>query len=145
MIHKKAQIQYGTITIPYYIIKSKRVKTSEIIIGSDKVTIRTPLNKNLSEIRRIVSDKASWILKKQKEYKEAIPQIIKPTFKEDSMLSYLGKNYPLRILNETEPENNSIGFIDGQFITTKSSKKILIFTFIFLNFFIVRKLVKDNF
>ena len=88
MIQKKGKIQYGTITIPYYIIKSKRVKTSEIIVDSDKVTIRTPLNKNLSEIRRIVSDKASWIIKKQKEYKEAIPQITKPTFEEGSTLPW---------------------------------------------------------
>jgi predicted metal-dependent hydrolase len=79
MIQRKGKIQYGTITIPYYIIKSKRIKTSEIIVDSNKVTVRTPLDKNFSEIRRIVSDKASWILKKQKEYRETIPQIIKPS------------------------------------------------------------------
>jgi predicted metal-dependent hydrolase len=113
MTQKKAKIQYGTITIPYYIIKSKRVKTSEIIVDSDKVTIRTPLNKNLSEIRRIVSDKASWILKKQKEYKEAIPTILKPTFEDGSTLPYFGRNYPLRILKENQPKH-SIEFIDGE-------------------------------
>jgi predicted metal-dependent hydrolase len=79
MIHKKAKIQYGTTTIPYHIIKSKRIKTSEIIVDSDKVTIRTPLNKSLSDIHNIISGKAAWILKNQKEYKETIPQIIKPT------------------------------------------------------------------
>ena len=42
MINSKGQIQYGTITIPYHIIKSKRIKTSEIIVESEKVTIRTP-------------------------------------------------------------------------------------------------------
>jgi predicted metal-dependent hydrolase len=109
--------------VAYYIIKSKRIKTSEIIIDSDRVTIRTPLNKNLSEIHRIVSDKASWILKKQKEYREAIPQIIKPTFEEDSTLPYLGKNYPLRILKEIHSENN-IELTDGEFIIRiKSSKE----------------------
>jgi hypothetical protein len=123
MIQKKGKIQHGTITIPYYIIKSKRIKTSEIIVDSDRVTIRTPLNKNLSEIRRIVSDKASWIIKKQKEYKEAIPQIIKPTFEEGSTLPYLGRNYPLRILKENHSENN-IDLIDGEFIIRiKSSKE----------------------
>jgi hypothetical protein len=34
MIQKKGKIQHGTITIPYYIIKSKRIKTSEIIVES---------------------------------------------------------------------------------------------------------------
>jgi predicted metal-dependent hydrolase len=57
----KSKIQYGTISIPYHIIKSKRVKTSEIIVDADKVTIRTPLNKDLSEIRGIVSNKAQWL------------------------------------------------------------------------------------
>jgi predicted metal-dependent hydrolase len=96
------QIQYGRRTISYYIIKSKRVKTSEIIVDADKVTIRTPLNKELSEIQAILLDKARWILKKQKEYKEAIPELIKPTFEEDSILPYLGRNYPLIIHKEQE-------------------------------------------
>ena len=68
---KKSKIQFGTITIPYNIIKSKRIKTSEIIVDADKVTIRTPLNKETSEIRKLVLDKASWIIKKQKEYKDS--------------------------------------------------------------------------
>src|SRR5690348_4778966 len=111
---RKAKIQYGTISIPYHIIKSKRVKTSEIIVDADKVTIRTPLNKDLSEIRGIVSDKARWILKKQKEYRERSLQITKPTFGEHSTLPYLGKNYPLRILKK-QPTND-IRFIGGEFI-----------------------------
>jgi predicted metal-dependent hydrolase len=38
-------------------------------------------------------------------------------------LPYLGKNYPLRILKEKQPENN-IDFIDGEFIIKiKSSKE----------------------
>jgi predicted metal-dependent hydrolase len=78
---------------PYDIIKSKRIKTSEIIVDADKVTIRTPLNKDISEIRKLILDKASWILKKQKEYKEIVPQIVKPTFQEGSTLQYLGKDY----------------------------------------------------
>jgi hypothetical protein len=39
----KAKIQYG-------IIKSKCIKTSEIIIDADKVTIR--LNKDIPEVRK---------------------------------------------------------------------------------------------
>jgi hypothetical protein len=51
------------------------------------------------------------------------PQIIKPTFEIGSTLPYLGKNYPLRILKEKEPENN-IELIDGEFIIKiKSSKE----------------------
>lgn len=74
MIHSKGRIKYGTITIPYHIVKSRRIKTSEIIVEPDKVTIRTPLNKSQSDIEGVIAGKAQWILKKQKEYKETIPQ-----------------------------------------------------------------------
>ncbi len=121
MIHSKGEIQYGMATIPYHIIKSKRVKTSEIIVDSDKVTIRTPLDKNLADIKKIVSGKASWILKKQKEYRETIPQIIKPTYREGSTLPYLGRNYPLRIIRN-QPEYN-IKFFDGEFVAKIKSSK----------------------
>ncbi len=114
MIHSKGKVQYGTTTIPYHIIKSKRIKTSEIIVDSDKVTIRTPLNKDISDIQRIISGKASWILRKQKEYKETIPQIIKPTYEEGSTLPYLGRNYTLKILKRNQSEDN-IKFLDGEF------------------------------
>jgi predicted metal-dependent hydrolase len=121
MIHSKGKIQYGTITIPYHIVKSKRVKTSEIIVESDKVTIRTPLNKSQSDIEGIISGKASWILKKQKEYKETIPQIIKPTYGEGSTLPYLGRNYPLRIIKNQSEYN--IKFCDGEFTIEMESSK----------------------
>lgn len=69
----KAKIQYG-------IIKSKCIKTSEIIIDADKVTTRTPLNKVISEVRKLLLDKAGWILKKHNEYKDTIPKIVRLLF-----------------------------------------------------------------
>jgi predicted metal-dependent hydrolase len=100
------------------------IKTSEIIVDSDKVTIRTPLNKSLSDIKRIISGKASWILKKQRVYKETIPQITKPTYEEGSTLPYLGRNYPLRIIKNQSEYN--IQFVDrGSSVSSKySSTKI---------------------
>jgi predicted metal-dependent hydrolase len=109
------KIQYGTVTISYDIIRSKRIKTSEIIVDADKVTIRTTLNKDISEIRKLVLGKASWILKKQKEYKDTIPEIVKPSFQEGSTLPYLGKDYPIKIFKRQQPKN-SISFVDQQFV-----------------------------
>jgi predicted metal-dependent hydrolase len=70
MIQQKDKVKYGTITIPYHIIKTRRIKTSELIVDTDTITVRTPYNKDKTEIRRLVLDKASWILKKQREYRE---------------------------------------------------------------------------
>ena len=110
----KGEISYGNTIISYSIIKTRRRKTSEIIVDKDIVEIRTPLDKPDYEIRNIVRNKANWILKKQKEYRDMIPEVLKPTFKDGSTLPYLGKNYPLKILNREA--RNSIGFVDGQFI-----------------------------
>ena len=92
---KDDKIQYGSVTIPYDIIRSKRIKTSEIIVDAYKITIRTPLDKDISEIRKLILGKASWILKKQKEYKDTVPQIVKPSFQHGSTLPYHGKDYPI--------------------------------------------------
>jgi predicted metal-dependent hydrolase len=81
MIQQKDKVKYGTTTIPYYIIKTRRIKTSELIVDADTITVRAPFDKDKKEIERLVLDKASWILKKQKEYRETKPEIIKPSFK----------------------------------------------------------------
>ena len=131
MIYQKDRIRYGATTIPYNIIKTGRVKTSEVIVDADTtVTVRTPLEKNKHEIQRIVLDKASWILQKQWEFKKSTTQLIKPTFKENSTLPYLGKNYPLVIIKKKKPsENEELQFISGEFVATikssKNSKKVL--------------------
>jgi predicted metal-dependent hydrolase len=44
-------------TIEYYHIKSKRVKTSEIIVDDGKIVIRTPYHKPLSEIENLIKRK----------------------------------------------------------------------------------------
>jgi len=114
-------VKYGTTTIPYYIIKTKRIKTSELIVDADTITVRAPLDKNNSEIQRLVLDKARWILKKQREYKDTTPQIAKPSFKEDTTLPYLGKNYPLTI--NRNQGGNTIEMVDGKFIARLKSVK----------------------
>jgi len=119
---KQDMVKYGTATIPYYIIKTRRIKTSELIVDANTITVRAPLDKDKSEIQRLVLDKASWILKKQREYKDIIPQINKPSFKENSALPYLGNNYPLTInLNQSR---NNIEIADGKFSVQVKAKKL---------------------
>jgi len=72
------------------------------------------LDKNKSEIQRLVLEKASWILKKQREYRDMTPQVIKPSFKEDTTLPYLGKNYPLTV--NRNQARNTIEMVDGKFV-----------------------------
>jgi predicted metal-dependent hydrolase len=114
MIQQIDKIKYGTITIPYQVIKTRRSKTSEVIVDADTVTVRAPMDKDKKELQKIVLDKASWILKKQREYRDTILQISKPSFKEHTTLPYLGKNYPLAI--DKNQEINTIEMVDGKFV-----------------------------
>ena len=108
MIYQKDKVRYGTTTIPYHIIKTKRVKTSEVIVDADTtITVRTPLEKNKHEIQRIVLDKASWILQKQREFRKSTPQLVRPTFKENSTLPYLGKNHLLVIIKKDKKQSEN--------------------------------------
>jgi predicted metal-dependent hydrolase len=130
MIYQKDRVRYGTTTIPYHIIKTGRVKTSEVIVDANTttITVRTPLEKNKHEIQRMVLDKASWILEKQREFRKNTSQLIKPTFKENSTLPYLGKNYPLVIIKKKnknkKQSENELQLTNGEFVATiKSSSK----------------------
>ena len=76
------KLHYGTSVIDYSVVRSRRIKTSEIIVDAENVIIRTPYDKSLEEINDIIRGKAKWIRTKQSEYKLADPEIVKPVFQE---------------------------------------------------------------
>jgi|SRR5215207_1729466 len=122
MIQQKDKVKYGTTTIPYYIIRSRRIKSSELIVDADTIIVRAPYNKDKTEIQRLVLDKATWILKKQKEHRETKPELKKPSFKENTTLPYFGKNYSL-IINKNQATNN-LEVVDGKFEVNIVSAKL---------------------
>jgi predicted metal-dependent hydrolase len=122
MIHQKDKVRYGAITIQFHIIKTGRIKTSEVIVGADTITVRAPYGKDKLEIQRLILDKASWILKKQRKYRETIPAVTKPSFEENTDLPYLGVNYPLKI--DKEQIKDSIDLVDGKFVVKAKPTKI---------------------
>jgi len=68
----KDKIRYGNRVIEYTIVKSKRRKTSEILVDGTGVEVRTPLVKKDSEIKKMVDDKKQWIFKKYLEFSDKI-------------------------------------------------------------------------
>jgi predicted metal-dependent hydrolase len=122
MICQQDRVKYGTATITYCIIKSGRIKTSELIVDANTIIVRAPMNKDMVEIQRIVLDKAGWILKKQKQYREMVPELIKPSFDNKTTLPYFGRNYSTIIINN-EPRN-SIELVDGKFLVQSKSAKL---------------------
>ena len=117
------QIQFGKSIIKYSVIKTKRAKTSQIVVDRDNVIVRTPLAKSKSEIQDIVKDKAAWIYKKQFEFKKQKSSIVKPTYSNGSTLPYLGKNCILEV--KTNQNKTSIQFRNSKFIISLKSKRSL--------------------
>ena len=68
----KDKIRYGNSVIEYTVIKSKRRKTSEILVDGTGVEVRTPLIKKDSEIKKMVDDKKQWIFRKHLEFSDKI-------------------------------------------------------------------------
>ena len=117
------QVKFGKSIIKYSIIKSKRAKTSQIVVDRDNVIVRTPLIKSKSEIEEIVKDKAGWIYKKQFEFKKQKSPIVKPTYSDGSTLPYLGKNRILKI--NLDQKKNNVKYSNSRFIINLTGKRFL--------------------
>ena len=75
----KNKIRYGKTIIQYKVVKSKRRKTSEIIVDEKGVEVRTPITKKDSQIKQLVDDKKRWIFKKKLEFSDRTRKKIKKT------------------------------------------------------------------
>ena len=115
--HKHVLLSGSVVAIEYYHIPRKRVRTSEIIVDDDcKVTVRTPFNKPCAEVQNLIRTKRHWIIRKQKEFIEQKEkhEINKPSFTQDSTIPYLGKNYPIKIIDS--PMKEKLVLKDSQFV-----------------------------
>lgn len=110
------KFQLGNNLIDYSVIRSKRLKTSEVIVDENSVVIRVPYNKPDSEIDNILQRKGRWIIERKQEFHTAQKQIKKSSFEVGSTLAYLGKNY--RITNDSHNSNEHLVLKNGQFIVS---------------------------
>lgn len=86
--------------IPFNLVRSRRRKTSELIIENEtEITVRVPFDKPMEEIKEIIQRKIQWIFKKQEEYKRIKPEINQFSYLPYSTLPYLGNNYEIEIRN----------------------------------------------
>jgi len=104
----KDKIRFGNSTITYTISKSKRRKTSQIIVDSKGVLVQTPLSKKDSEIKKMVTNKKEWIFKKRLEFKDKRKNKLKTKTK---TIQYLEKR--------TWKIANQIGLIPSKVVIKK--------------------------
>ena len=88
---------------PYKIIRTSR-KTIALIVEPDgSLVVRAPKRVSDREIERLVKHKEKWIKTKLKEI-ERIRVYLKPKeFVDGENFWYLGKTYPLKIVNDLQP------------------------------------------
>ncbi len=120
-IISKQLYQYGNQELEYIIVKSKRRKTSEIIVDEKEIMLRIPSDKSMTDAQNLLASKIKWIIKKQKEYREHTPEIIKPDFSKNSTLPYKGKNYAIQIIKKRNKDDKIA--LNDKFVITLSIKK----------------------
>lgn len=93
------KIVYKNKEIEFKIIKTARRKTSEIVVKYDDVFIRAPISNSIEDIETLVRNKAEWIIQKIRENDGKKPEVVLPSYKNNTVLPYLGKNVALEIVN----------------------------------------------
>jgi predicted metal-dependent hydrolase len=118
---QKHKIVYKNNEIEFQIIKTARKKTSEITVKYDDILIRAPFSKSIEDIESLVNSKAEWILQKIKENSGKKPEIIFPTYKNNTTLPYLGKNVSLKIVKD---KNDYLEFSNNEFVMHVNKNKV---------------------
>ena len=99
------------------LVRSKR-KTLSLIVETDgTLTVRAPLRMKAADIQRFIEQKADWVKRMQaRAQKEAIRS---PQFLEGETFPYLGKQIPLRLVQDGQP---ALVFIEDSFRLAKSAQ-----------------------
>jgi predicted metal-dependent hydrolase len=116
IVTTKEIFQHGNNNILYNLVRSKRQKTSELIIENEnEITLRVPFDKPLEEIKEIIQKKIHRILKKQDEYRKTTPEIEELSYLPSSTLPYLGNNYTIEFRNiHTGTDSNTTSLNDNE-------------------------------
>jgi len=97
------------------LVRSKR-KTLALIVETDgKLTVRAPLGMKDADIRIFVKEKEKWI--KRKQAQSRVDAIRPRTYEEGETFPYLGREYPLRIVQSRSPTL----VLDSSFRLTKAA------------------------
>lgn len=116
----KEIFQHGPNEIAFNLVRSKRRKTSELIIENEnEITLRVPYDKPIEEIMGIIQKKIQWILKKQDEHTRTRAEIKEHSYLPSSTLPYLGQNYILEFNVVRDKKGiDVVDFQDKKFLFT---------------------------
>jgi len=96
-----SSITYGKKIIEFTVMYVAR-KTLEMSVHPDcSITVKAPLNTPLEVIEKQVRKRARWILKQKNYFAQFTPRTPERQFIRGESHLYLGKNYRLKIINES--------------------------------------------
>ncbi len=97
------------------IIRTKR-KTIALIVHRDgTLVIRAPLRASTRQIQELVEKKSGWIRSKQELVRTIYPKAVPKEYQDGEEFLYLGKSYPLEIVDQIRPPVR----LDGHFFLDK--------------------------
>jgi predicted metal-dependent hydrolase len=105
----KHEYIHGKKRVKYFVFRTWRRKTSEIIVDSYEILVIVPYSKPHADIESLMREKITWILMKQKEISDSEKKIElpQPVYTKDSTLPYLGKNYKIQVkILDSQKENH---------------------------------------
>ncbi|MBQ8993964.1 MAG: M48 family metallopeptidase [Turicibacter sp.] len=112
-------IQYGTTTIDYQIKYQKNKKDLSILTEYQKgVTVIAPPQMNNEQIASIIKQKAPAIYKQLLKLADIELEQNSHQFKSGEKITYLGRNYRLKVIKDETISNCQLHFYQGKFTAT---------------------------
>lgn len=94
-------LEFGRIEINK-LVRAKRRSIALIIEKDGSLTIRAPRRVSMAEIESFVGEKTDWIIRTRERIK-AVVEIPKKKFEDGEIFSFLGMDYPLRLVRPQRP------------------------------------------
>ena len=103
-------LEYKNRVIEYNVVKGKRKSICIKVDIEGNVSVIAPLMVSEERVLKFLEEKAHWIIQKQDEMNKIYNKKIQRNFKSGSTFMYLGKEYPVHIINDKSYKNIRVSF-----------------------------------
>jgi hypothetical protein len=104
MISQSCQIEYGTQSIEFEVVRRNR-KTLEITVEPDmSVVVAAPLDAPIEAIKAKVRRKAPWVRRQQRFFAQFLPRTPERFFIAGETHLYLGRQYRLKVVHDIQKD-----------------------------------------
>jgi predicted metal-dependent hydrolase len=117
MTHVQDSIAYGSVLIPYTVVRRGR-RTLEIAVEPDsRISVAAPISASVESIRAKVRKRAAWILKQQRFFEQFNPRTPERRYLSGESHLYLGRQFRLKVVKSS---CSSVKLLRGQIVVQSS-------------------------